>query len=93
MYNCLKLTSLNTNICDWKIFLIDYIPISPVPNYYEYRIFCTKFQYIAIRGVWDAVSEVFLHLHVFLANLWKSYFAVSEFSIYALVWWLIEGSE
>jgi len=85
MFNCLKLTNLNTNICAWKIFLIDDIPISPVPNYYEYWIFCIKVQYIAIRGVWDAVSEIFLHLHKFLSNLRKSYFAVSDFRIYALV--------
>jgi hypothetical protein len=36
MYSCLKLTSLNTNICDLKILLIGGIPVSPVPNYYEY---------------------------------------------------------
>jgi len=30
---CLKVIDLDTNICDWNIFLIDDIPVSPVFNH------------------------------------------------------------
>jgi hypothetical protein len=40
VHMCMNVTNLNTNVCEWKIFLTELFPFLAVLKHYEYDVSC-----------------------------------------------------